>query len=121
MGKKPHNELPKIYSTHDIFVLASDSDPIWAVIQESMAYWCSILVSDTCGASCYIKDWENWYIFETNNKKSFIEKANLLIKNKNLLNWFKEKSTEIISKEYSCNNQELLEMYYKKINDFINK
>ncbi len=119
LWEKQPSELLEIYKKSDIFILPSDSDPIWAVILESMANGCSILVSDTVWASCYIKDYENWFIFKTNDKNDFQCKLIKLVTNKSLLENFKNQSYEIIRSEFWVLNNDLLEKKYNELKYFL--
>jgi glycosyltransferase involved in cell wall biosynthesis len=118
--KVSREEALTIMEKSDIFVLCSNSDPIWAVILESMAHACAILVSDTCGASWYIHDGENGFVFETNNIDDFVHKARILTEDLKLLETMKIESLQIIRNYYRCENKELLDRRYKQFISFLN-
>ena len=118
LGVKNKEELHDIYLEHDVFILPSNSDPIGAVILEAMAHGLAIITSDSVGASCYIEEWVNWYIFKTNDSIDFQNKLELLINIHNL--WvYKQASYDIVKNKYRVKNTTVRADYYKKLTTFI--
>lgn len=103
----PYDELPAIYNAHDIFILPSVSDPIGAVVQEAMAHWCTVLVSDWVWASCYVEDGVSWYVFQSNDALDFQEKVITFIEDTHHLTNCKRAAPEHIRKYYYVGNQSL--------------
>ena len=113
------NELWEIYAHNDIFVLPSIKEPIWAVIQESMAHWCAIIASNKCWWACYIEEWKNWYVFKVNDSEDFKDKLELLLNDTEKLKSFKKRSTDLIKEKYNINNDKLMKQYFYELNKFI--
>lgn len=121
LWEKNQVELLDIYQNSDIFILPSNSDPIWAVVLESMANSCAVLVSDTVWASCYIENWKNWFIFKTNDKNDFQFKLYKLLSDTILLKMFKYNSYSIVKSNFRYLNTELLEFKNDELNYFFNE
>jgi glycosyltransferase involved in cell wall biosynthesis len=111
-------ELGEIYSNHDIFILPSKSDPIWAVVQEAMSNWLAILVSDRVGASSYIENWKNWCIFSLDKDGDFSTKLEQIIQN---LDDYKQNSLRILEEKYRYKNEKLMEEMYSNFSNFLMK
>lgn len=120
LWEKTINELSEIYKNNDIFILPSNSDPIWAVTLEAMAHWCAIITSDTVGSSCYIDEWRNWLIFKNNDSVDLINSIKKLLLNNSMLNSYKKHSIEIIKSNFRYKNEALLKKKYENLTYFIN-
>lgn len=120
LWEKNPNELSEIYKINDIFILPSNSDPIWAVILEAMAHWCAVITSDTVGSSCYIEVWKNWLIFKTNNSEDLVNSIKTLLLKNELLVKYKKYSTKIIKSKFWYKNEILLDQKFEDFNYFIN-
>ncbi len=107
LWQRPYEELPGIFNTHDVFILPSVSDPIGAVVQEAMAHWCTVLVSDWVWASCYVEKWVSWYVFKSNDAVDFQEKIITFIEHPDHLQESKLAATKCIQEKYSINNESL--------------
>lgn len=123
LGKKPYDELHEIYTTHDIFVLPSESDPIGAVVQEAMAHGCAVMTSDYVWASGYLmsgenESEENGYVFKTGDAWDFQQKLSRLITRPDLLKKYKLNALEHIKKNYRVQNKEMCERRAKEISLF---
>ena len=113
------DELWEIYAHSDIFILPSIKEPIWAVIQESMAHWCAVLASDTSWWACYIEEWKNWCVFKVNDSEDFRNKLESLLNNIEKLKVFKKRSTDLTKEKYDINNDKLMKQYFDELNEFI--
>ncbi len=118
VGPKNKDELHNIYSDHDIFVLPSNSDPIWAVVLEAMSHGLAVVVSDSVWASCYVENWINWFIFETNNSDDFTHKIELLTES-DILSVCKQNSSRIMKEKYRVKNDIVTENLYQGLSTFI--
>jgi glycosyltransferase involved in cell wall biosynthesis len=70
----PYEEITRVYCEHDILVLPSYNEAIGLVIPEAMACGLPVIVSDSAGASTYVENEKNGYIFETFNYKDLADK-----------------------------------------------
>jgi len=120
LGSKSSDELVDIYQNSDIFILPSNSDPIGAVVLEAMAHGCAMLLSDTVGASCFIENDENGTIFKTNDEDDFKEKLGTMIKSRELLEAYKNKSIKLVRENFWYGNEKLLQKKYETFTDFLN-
>ena len=113
-----HEELSKEYLKHNLFILPSLSDPIWAVVLEAMAHSLPVIVSENVWAKSYIKENENWYIYK--NKEDLKNKIiSFLNVNKRIKFW--EKSYNLVKRNYYYLNNELITKKSKEFNNFIIK
>lgn len=117
-GKVNHNLLDEIYGKHNLFVLPSLADPIWAVIMEAMAHSLPIVVSDNVWANDYIEQWTNGFTFQSNNKQDLINKITFFLDKKNRMSFGKE-SAKIVKNRYWYKNRKLLDKLYAEFVNFI--
>ncbi len=74
-----HSCISSLYLSHNLLVLPSQSDPIWAVIVEAMAHSLPIVVSNNVGASSYIVEGYNWYVFPYDNLELLVSRIDILL------------------------------------------
>lgn len=77
MGFVPNEELPRIYSTHDIFILPSVYEP-WGLVVDEAIYWgLPVIVSDVVGCSVdMVVNPGTGVIFKSNDVVSFATAVN---------------------------------------------
>lgn len=115
-GFQDRKELVNIYTSYNVFILPSISDPIWAVVLEAMACSLPILVSDNVWASTYVQDGENGYIFRSNDQNDFVTKL-MYLTDQNTRELFWRKSYSIVKEKFYYKNTKVLEKYYESITD----
>ena len=64
-----HEDMDKLYTKADLFVLPSTREPASISQLEAMAFSVPAICSDKNGTSCYIKEGYNGYCFKDNSKK----------------------------------------------------
>ena len=78
LKRLPHNKMPELFSKQDIFLLPSYREPIGMVVPEAMACGVPAIVSDTSGATTYVKDGITGYLFKTGDYEDLARKILLL-------------------------------------------
>jgi len=58
-----HWVMSSVYSSYNLLVLPSESDPIGAVVVEAMAHSLPVVVSNNVWSSSYVEHWNNWFVF----------------------------------------------------------
>ncbi len=109
----PYKETLAAYKDFDLFVLPSHSEPAAYSPLEAMANKLPVVVSDTCGTKCYIKEGENGYIFKSRDKEDLKNKIELIIKDRENLIKLGERSFVLAKQKYS------LEFFSEKLNKII--
>jgi len=66
----PYEEMGEFYRNFDLLILASDKEAIGMVVPEAMACGVPAVVSSAAGATMYIKNGVDGYIFKNKNHKS---------------------------------------------------
>ncbi len=67
-GRMDRNTLRAIYEETDVLVVPSREDPMPTVAAEAMMHGIPCIVSDACGTSAYIKNYENGLIFRSEDE-----------------------------------------------------
>lgn len=83
-GYIPQNQLPFYYSIADIFVFSSFYDNFPNSVLEAMACELPVVAPFVGGVPMIVKEEVNGYLYSGGNTQEFIEKVNLLLKNKSL-------------------------------------
>ncbi len=102
LGFKDHNDLVDIYKDADIIVLASDSEAWGLVLNEAMGSATAVIVSDMVGSKDDLIK-ENGFIFPVYDSDALSNYLDILTKDRELLEKYKQKSQEII-KDYNYEN-----------------
>lgn len=77
----PYSQMKSIYESHDILIFPAEHESLGQAILEALAYGCPVIVSDNCGASGYVQDGINGFVFECNNLKDLVEKIKFFVDN----------------------------------------
>ena len=86
MNFQNQSEMPSIYHSANVFILASQSETWGLGVNEAMAAGLAILVSDKCGCAIDLVENEiNGFIFESGNADQLANKMNVLALDKNLV------------------------------------
>ncbi len=83
-GFVPNENLPQIYSTHDIFILPSVYEP-WGLVVDEAIYWgLPVIVSDVVGCSVdMVVNPGTGVVFKSNDTASFVAAVNEIEDNYN--------------------------------------
>ncbi len=83
-GAVSREELKKLYSCADVFVLPSFAEAFGMVLLEAMSTGCPVIGSDAGGIKDVIETGVNGFLFETGSCSSLTKKIDLLVKDENL-------------------------------------
>ncbi len=73
-----YKEMPRLYAQYDALLLASMNEAIGVVVPEALSCAVPVIVSDTSGATTYIEQGKNGFIFETGNVPDLTQNIKLL-------------------------------------------
>lgn len=93
-------KLQKIYSSHDVLVLASNREAIGMVVPEAMACGLATVTSEAVGANTYVEEGKTGIIFKTGNATALAEALELLSK-KEIVQAYGQAAAGVILKEYT--------------------
>ena len=113
-----HKELSKEYLKHNLFILPSLSDPIWAVVLEAMAHSLPIIVSENVWAKSYIHENKNWYVYK--DKEDLKNKILFFLNNRKRLEFW-IKSYELVKENHYYKNEKLINSKKEEFDKFITK
>jgi glycosyltransferase involved in cell wall biosynthesis len=97
----PYKEALSSYKDYDLFVLPSYNEPAAYSPLEAMANKLPIIVSDTCGTKCYIKEGKNGYVFKSHNARDLADNIEKIIKDRHNLILMGEAGYKIARNEHS--------------------
>ncbi len=81
----PINDVEKIYSEASMLLSTSESEAFGLVLIEAMAFGRPVIAfEETSGSKTIIKNGENGFLIKSNDLKTYVQKINLLIKDKDL-------------------------------------
>ena len=110
LGEVPHNELPAIYSSHDIFVLPSFNEGMSNALLEAMASGLPIITTITGGTKELMNG--NAVLIEKGSSESIIEALDSIIDDAEKLERMKRISVERSKKfSWSKTTQEYIDFY----------
>jgi len=66
----PFLDMPDLYASHDLCVLASSGEPLGSAPLEAMAYGCIPVISDECGSAGYIEQNVDGFVTKAKDVKS---------------------------------------------------
>lgn len=61
------SDMQKEYACHDLFVLASHSEPAAVSLLEAMSHSLPVICSDSNGTQCYVHPGKNGFVFRSND------------------------------------------------------
>ncbi len=98
LGFMNQEEIAKYYTLSDIFVLPSEAEPWGLVVNEAMNAGVAIIVTDEVGSGKdLVKDGINGFVYKVGDIASLVEKIQILLDNRNLLDSMKNESINIIN------------------------
>jgi glycosyltransferase involved in cell wall biosynthesis len=97
----PFDEARGIFKNQDLFILPSYNEPAAYSPLEAMAAKLPVIVSDTCGTSCYIKEGENGYVFKSHDEKDLAGKIEKIIADRDKLRLMSEAAFRTVQTEHS--------------------
>ena len=110
LGEVPHNELPAIYSSHDIFVLPSFNEGMSNALLEAMASGLPIITTITGGTKELMNG--NAVLIEKGSSESIIEALDSIVDDAEKLERMKRISVERSKKfSWSKTTQEYIDFY----------
>lgn len=80
-----HSEMAAVYLAHDVFVLASRSEPASVAVLEAMTHGLAVVCSTTNGTRHDITDGVNGYVFESDDEDDLVAKLRLIVTDRGLL------------------------------------
>ena len=89
------------YSTHDVFVLASRSEPAAVSPLEAMAHSLPVVCSDSNGTSCYVRPGVNGFVFRNDDLGDLVACLDQVINNRTRLIEMGRRSYEFVESEHS--------------------
>ena len=99
LGIKRGEALSKIYASSDLFLFPSTTDTLGQVVMEAMSSGLPVIVSDKGGPKTVIgREQEAGYAIDVKDQAKWLEKINLLIKERKLRENLGEKGHEIIAR-----------------------
>jgi glycosyltransferase involved in cell wall biosynthesis len=98
LGIKRGEALSKIYASSDLFLFPSITDTLGQVVMEAMSSGVPVIVSDKGGPKTLIgKEQEAGYAIDVKDQAKWLEKINLLIKDRKLRENLGAKGHQLIS------------------------
>ncbi len=104
LGHINYNDLPKYYSTADIFVRPALSEGFGNVFVEAMAAGVPVIGTSVGGIPDFLKDRETGLFCEVRNPKNIAQKIREILENDNLRNHLINNGLELVEKEYNWGN-----------------
>ena len=110
------------YRKADLFVLPSTKERASISQLEAMSCSLPVICSDTNGASCYVEEGKNGYLFKDNSVSDLIEKIEKIISDRPTMVSMSKMSYEMVREKYSFENyremiQRIIEDIYEADND----
>jgi len=111
----PYSEILEMFKKQDLFVLPSYNEPAACSIVEAMANKLPVVVSDTCGTKCYIKEGKNGYIFKSGDLNDLEKKVEDIIKSREKLVKMGNENFKEISLNHSFDffQKKIKEVFYE--------
>ena len=106
LGEIKKEKMNSLYTKIDIALIPSREETMSLVAIEAMQHGKVCIVSDITGIAEYIKDGENGFVFESENREIFASKIHWCIKNKRAIKSMGEKSLLIYEKYFSMESFE---------------
>jgi len=114
----PHDQMNKIYCSHDVLILPSYNEAIGMVVPEAMACGLPAIVSNTSGAQTYIINNKNGLIFKTFDHKDLKNKI-ILCLDRNKLKTMGINAKNYIKRNFSIKSTRL--RFIKIIKEVLNE
>ena len=76
LGAVNNVELPKVYQSHDVFILPSKKEPWGLVVEEALNNGMPVIVSDMVGCYETIVNEDNGLVFKFDDKDSLMQAIN---------------------------------------------
>jgi glycosyltransferase involved in cell wall biosynthesis len=115
LGYVPDEELPKLYSSADIFILPSRYEGFGLVLLEAIACGTPALGADAGGIPTAIRDGKDGYVL-SRNEGSFTEAIEELIQDEDKRQEMKEKAIQDIdAKSWDRTTQRTVDIYYDQL------
>jgi len=100
LGKLKQEQLPSLYKSADLFLLASDYEIYGMVLLEALYFGLPVITTLTAGSDILIEQGKNGFILDK-DAKMWLEKITEIVENKQNLNRMKHYSSVQIEKYYT--------------------
>ena len=97
----PYPEVQRALSVHDVFVLASRTEPATISQLEAMAHSLPVICSDANGTRCYVRPGENGFIVRTGDVDDLARHLETIIRNRERLVQMGARSYELVVSEHA--------------------
>ena len=97
----PFRDMPAIYTSHDVCVLPSVSEPLGTAPLEAMSYGCVPVISTDCGSAGYIDGKDCGLIVKAGDVESLTRALKPLIENPERIARLGQKARAVIEEEFS--------------------
>jgi glycosyltransferase involved in cell wall biosynthesis len=97
----PYGQILAMYKDFDLFVLPSKNEPAAYSPVEAFAHKLPVIVSDSCGTSCYIEEGVNGHIFRSGDANDLAAKIEAVISDRETLLKMSEKAFTIARDNHS--------------------
>ena len=97
----PYQEVQRELSVHDVFVLASRTEPATVSQLEAMAHSLPIICSDANGTKCYVRPGENGYIVRTDDADDLERKLEAVVRDRDRLMRMGARSHALVVSEHA--------------------
>lgn len=112
LGKIPQNQLPSLYKSSDVFLLASNYEIYGMVVLEAMYFGVPVISSCTAGSESLIIHGKDGYVMRTLDPKSWTETIEQTVGNPKMKIYARKK----IEKEFLWDKiaDQFLDLYFDK-------
>ena len=114
-GNIPYQNMPEVYSSNDILILASKDEPASMAVLEGMAHGLCVLASNNNGTSSYLDEFDGGIAFTTQKTTELEKRVNELLNEPKKIEAYGCKGLNTIKKYCSFEN------YLIKINEITEK
>lgn len=97
----PSDQIGSLYKEADLFVLPSTGEFASVSQLEAMSYSLPVIVSDTNGTACYVREGKNGFIFKDNDKTDLEKKILKIIERKENIIDMGRAGYELVLREHS--------------------
>ncbi len=96
-----YKEMLRVYSEKDVLIMPAIEEAHGQCILEGLAAGLPVIATNDCGASCYIEDGFNGFVFDAYNEKELSEKISYLYNNPGVIREMGSNAIERIEEVHS--------------------
>ena len=97
----PYKDMLQLYDNHDILVMPAEMESLGQCILEGLASGCPVISSNDCGASSYVRNNVNGFVFQKNNVDDLADKIKFFTENPQNIKKFGENAIHMILDNHS--------------------